>query len=157
MKIKIVKPLRILLLLMFTNFHANSQSVVNSSGTTLQDNNYIFEYSIGEISITTLYSSTNHITQGLLQPYIKYLNPECEIINTQMQTFPNPIKDKFRIVGQYNWITAYHVYASNGQLIRSQPFYNNHIDLSELPNAVYFIKLFPGCNNNHRILKVVKQ
>jgi hypothetical protein len=134
-----------------------AQSVINSTGVSLKDASFQFEYSIGEISITTLAASSNFITQGLLQPQVKYLNPQCEIINAPMQTFPNPTRDKFRMVGQYDWITGYHIYAADGKLVRVASFINNYIDLFNLPAATYFIKLYPACDNKFKVLKVVKQ
>ena len=135
----------------------SAQSVINSTGASLHDASYQFEYSIGEISITTLSATSNFVTQGLLQPQVKYLNPQCEIINAPLQTFPNPTRDKFRMVGQFDWITGYHIYAADGKLVRVTSFYNNYIDLSNLPAATYFIKLYPACDNKFRVLKVVKQ
>jgi hypothetical protein len=136
---------------------SSAQSVVNSTGASLNDGSYQFDYSIGEISITTLASSSNYITQGVLQPQVKFLNPQCEIINGPMQTFPNPTRDKFRMVGQFDWITGYHIYAADGKLIRIASFFNNYINLSNLPAATYFIKLYPACDNKFKVLKVVKQ
>ena len=135
----------------------SAQSLINSTGASLNDASYQFEYSIGEISITTLAASSNFITQGLLQPQVKYLNPQCEIINAPIQTFPNPTRDKFRMVGQFDWITGYHIYAADGKLVRVASFFNNYIDLSNLPAATYFIKLYPACDNKFKVLKVVKQ
>ena len=134
-----------------------AQSVINSTGASLKDGSYQIEYSIGEISITTLSAGSNFITQGLLQPQVKYLNPQCEIINAPIQTFPNPTRDKFRMVGQFDWITGYHIYAADGKLVRIASFYNNYINLSNLPAATYFIKLYPACDNKFKVLKVVKQ
>ena len=137
--------------------HLSAQTVINSTGTSLKDASYQFEYSIGEISITTLSASLNFVTQGLLQPQVKYLNPQCEIINAPLQTFPNPTRDKFRMVGQFDWITGYHIYAADGKLVRVASFFNNYIDLSNLPAATYFIKLYPACDSKFKVLKVVKQ
>lgn len=142
------------LLLMNRSF---SQALINTTGTTVANNNYIFEYSLGELGITTISSSDNFITQGVLQPYVKLLNKNCNIINLPLQTFPNPTRDKFRIVGQYNWIQSYEIFSSSGQLVRFETFSNNYIDLSGLPNALYFIKLHPSCDDRNQTLKVIKQ
>ncbi len=134
-----------------------AQSVINSSGTTLTSNTYNLEYSIGEISITTLTTTASFATQGLLQPKPKYLGPYCAIISAPMQTFPNPVIDKLRLVGQFDWITGYEVYAADGKLVRLLSFFNNYIDLTGLPRAIYFVRLYPGCNKDHKVLKVFKQ
>jgi len=136
---------------------AKSQTVVNSTGSTIKDNAYYFEYSVGEISITTLPGSTNNVTQGLLQPNIKKVPPPCDFLDERLVSFENPTRNIVRLVGRYDWITDYKVYAADGKLVKEGKFYNNVIDLTKFPAAIYFIKLFPGCNNNFKVLKVLKQ
>ena len=133
------------------------QTLVNSTGNTLKDNSYYFEYSIGEICITTLAGSTNNITQGLLQPNIKKVPPPCDFLDEKVVSFENPTTNIVRLVGRYDWITDYKVYAADGKLVKEGKFFNNVIDLTKFPAAVYFIKLFPGCNNDFKVLKVLKQ
>lgn len=135
----------------------NGQTVVNSTGNTLRDNNYHFEYSIGETSITTLSGTTNIVTQGLLQPNIKKVPPPCDFLDEKVLSFENPTRNIVRIVGRYDWITDYRVYAADGKLVKEGKFYNNVIDITKFPAGIYFIKLLPGCNNDYRVLKVLKQ
>jgi len=147
------------LLLIFGLFSpiAMSQTLVNSTGNTIKDNYFYFEYSIGEISITTLSGGTDNITQGLLQPNIKKVPPPCDFLDEKVVSFENPTRNIVRLVGRYDWITDYKVYTSDGKLVKEERFYNNVIDLTKFPAAIYFIKLYPGCNNNYKVLKVFKQ
>jgi hypothetical protein len=149
----------LIVILLFVSACASSQQVVNSTGKTVSDGSTTIEYSIGEVSITTVTSAanTNYITQGLLQPTIKIINPGCEIINDTVNWFPNPAEDILRVVSRVDWITDYRIYAADGKLVRISPFTNNQINLRNLPGGVYFIKLYPGCNDKFRTLKVVKQ
>ncbi len=133
------------------------QRIVNSTGSTIHDNSIYIEYSIGEFAITTLTANGSYTTQGLLQPIAKLDNPDCMVINDTISYFPNPTEDILRIVSRQNWISAYRIYASDGRLVRAAPFFNNQINLHSLPGGVYFIKLYPGCNDKFRTLKVVKQ
>ena len=152
-KIRLVLPLLTIQL----TFLSHAQKLVNTTGNTIKNGSFSFEYSIGEIGINTLDASANHITQGLLQPNIKVLNPQCQIINGTLLRFENPTRDKIRIVGQFDWITRYQLYATDGKLLRDRPFYNNYIDLGGLPAALYFIRLYPGCDGNFIVLKAIKQ
>ena len=146
------------ILILFSSFTtAIGQTVVNSTGNTLKDNSYYFEYSVGEISITTLAGTTNNVTQGLLQPNIKKVPPPCDFLDEKVLSFENPTRNMVRLVGRYDWITNYKVYAADGKLVKEGRFYNNVIDLTKFPAAVYFIKLYPGCNDDYKVLKVVKQ
>ena len=149
----------ILITILYSNmfFHAQCQTVVNAAGNTLSDNSYLIEYSIGEISITTVTGAQNIISQGVLQPNIKILNPGCSFINDTFSFFPNPTRDKIRLVGRYNWINSYMVYAADGKLMGSSLFYNNYIDLSRFAAGLYFIQLLPGCDGKSKTLKILKQ
>jgi hypothetical protein len=135
----------------------HAQTLVNSTGNTLNDHSYYFEYSIGEISITTLAGTSHKVTQGLLQPNIKKVPPPCDFLDENVLSFENPTRNIVRIVGRYDWITDYKVYAADGKLVKQGKFFNNMIDLSKFPAAMYFIKLYPGCDKNYRVLKVLKQ
>jgi len=135
----------------------HGQTVVNSTGNTIKDNSYCFEYSIGEISITTLSGGTNNVTQGLLQPNVKKVPPPCDFLDEKVLSFENPTRDLVRVVGRFDWITDYKVYAADGKLVKEGRFFNNVIDIKKFPAGVYFIKLLPGCNNDFRVLKVLKQ
>lgn len=138
-----------------------AQAVVNSTGTTLTSGNYIFEYSVGEIAITTLPTGSAALnyaaTQGVLQPIFKAVVRVCDVIDQPLLTYPNPATNRFRFVGPFEWITDYAVYAADGKLVRRAQLVNGSIDISTLPDAAYFIKLFPGCGDNYKILKVIKQ
>lgn len=152
-------PLRIMLLMLLFSFitRSYSQTLVNTTGNTIKDNSYFFEYSIGEIGINTLAGNTNNVTQGLLQPNIKRVPPPCIFPDDEVISFENPTRNLVRIAGQYDWITSYKVFTADGKLVKEGPFYNNVIDLSKYPAAIYFIKLYPGCNGKFKTLKVLKQ
>lgn len=135
---------------------AKGQTLVNITGNTLIDSFYYFEYSIGEISITTLTNNANLVTQGMLQPNMKSIPPPCDPVDNKVINFENPTLDLIRIVGQYDWITHYQVYTADGKLVATGPFHNNIINLTKYPAAVYFIKLFPGCNGKFKVLKIFK-
>jgi hypothetical protein len=143
----------------FFSSDSSAQKLVNTSGATVGDSKYIIEYSIGEISITTLTETTNanYITQGLLQPNIKIINPACVIVNDTINCFPNPVQKILSVVGRLDWITSYRIYAADGKLVRIANFVNNQINMYNLPGGAYFIKLYPGCDDKFRVLKVIKQ
>jgi hypothetical protein len=138
---------------------ASAQKLINATGNTVTDSKFIIEYSVGEISITTLTQAANasYITQGLLQPNIKIINPGCNIVNDTINCFPNPVQKILSIVGRLDWITSYRIYAADGKLVRIANFVNNQINMYNLPGGAYFITLYPGCDDKYRVLKVIKQ
>lgn len=156
-----VKPKTILVVIcgIFFFCSASAQKLVNTTGNTLSNDKYIIEYSVGEISITTLTetASASYVTQGLLQPNIKVINPACNVVNDTINCFPNPVEKILSVVGRLDWITNYRIYAADGKLVRIANFVSNQINMYNLPGGAYFIKLYPGCDNNYRVLKVIKQ
>lgn len=133
-----------------------AQSVVNAGGQTINSNDYVLEYSIGEVTITTLTTTDNTVTQGLLQPNIKVINPGCNIINDVIQYFSSPTSDILRVLGRHDWIDAYQIFTADGKLARKEKFFNNYFDLRNLAAGVYFIRLLPGCDNQFKTLKILK-
>lgn len=153
---KFTNSLFVAALIFLTNICCG-QTVFNTAGKTIQSTEYIIEYSVGELAaITTINSTDNIITQGVLQPNVKVINPVCAVINGPFQYMANPSYDKIRLVGQHNWINSYQIFAADGKLIRSQNFYNNEVDLSNLSNGIYFIRMLPGCDGNYKTIKIFK-
>lgn len=69
----------IILMVMVSSNNTFTQTIINSTGNTLYNNNVNIEYSIGEISITTISDNTYQITQGLLQPIFHF--KDCNLLN----------------------------------------------------------------------------
>lgn len=107
-------------LIVLLNIHpAFSQTLINSTGNSIQNNSISVEYSIGEIGIATLSSNQNYITEGLLQPVFKF--KECNLLQNMPNAFtPNNdnINDCF---GVKDWPAAssyeLRVYNRWGQLV----------------------------------------
>lgn len=153
------RPVLIAIAFIFAFNCANSQTLVGTTGTTtLNGNGYSFEYAVGVISIATLSANgnTGYVTQGILQPNVKVNDPDCEVIMGVLHYFPNPAKNKVRIVGRNDWITHYIIYSADGRLMVKQPFVNNYIDLTRFANGLYLIQLLPGCNGEYNTLKILK-
>ena len=68
---KIIARLLCLTFISVSCINTSEQTLVNSTGNTIKNNLYSFEYSVGEIAITTISNKTNNATQGLLQPAVK--------------------------------------------------------------------------------------
>jgi gliding motility-associated-like protein len=99
--VKILFTLTIIMVILVAPLMAYAQSLVNSTGGTIQNNNFTIEYSIGEIGNTTLEASDNFITQGLLQPF--YLFKDCKLLEFIPNAF-TPNNDNLNdCFGVKNW------------------------------------------------------
>ena len=90
----------LLLLLLLTSYHTISQTLVNTTGSSIQNSSISVEYSIGEIGITTLVANQEYITQGLLEPIVKF--KDCNLLHFIPNVFtPNKdnLNDYFGVKG----------------------------------------------------------
>jgi gliding motility-associated-like protein len=109
----------IILTFLVTSNNLFSQTLINTSGNSIQNNSITVEYSIGEISVNTLSDNSNLITQGLLQPIINIRN--CNLLQLIPSAF-TPNKDHLNdCFGVKNWpvTSSYELNIFNrwGQLI----------------------------------------
>jgi gliding motility-associated-like protein len=96
-----MKKLLLCAFLFAANCKTFSQTVLNTSGQTLQNTSVSVEYSIGEISIATVSGSQQYATQGLLQPIL--LLKDCNLLNFIPSAF-TPNKDNLNdCFGIKNW------------------------------------------------------
>ncbi|MDH7464507.1 gliding motility-associated C-terminal domain-containing protein [Chitinophagaceae bacterium 26-R-25] len=102
------------------SFSGISQSLVNTGGNSMQTAAVSIEYSIGEISITTLSSTQNFATQGLLQPIIIHFK-DCNLFQFIPNAFTPNNDNRNDFFGVKNWPEATEfelsVYNRAGQLV----------------------------------------
>jgi hypothetical protein len=77
--------------------------------------------------------------------------PNLELSNISI--FPNPAKDLVQIRGLENELTKIDIFNINGQHVINYKGNNDFIDISNLDEGVYFIKLYT--NNASKTLKLV--
>jgi len=113
-------PILLLLSCLLLCYSGMSQSLVNSTGNTLQNASVNIEYSIGEIGITTLSSTQNFATQGLLQPIIIHFK-DCNLFQFVPNAFTPNNDNRNDFFGVKNWPEAtdfeLSVYNRAGQLV----------------------------------------
>ena len=69
-------------------------SVVNTTAGSFGDSQMLVEWSLGEMSITTIGNSSHLVTQGFLQPSLEnQVGMEDIAIQADILAFPNPVKD----------------------------------------------------------------
>lgn len=96
-----------------------SQTLLSSTGNTIQNNTISVEYTIGEIGISTLAGNQSYATQGFLQPIFKF--KDCSLLEFIPNAF-TPNKDNINdCFGVKNWpaTSSYEltIYNRWGQLV----------------------------------------
>lgn len=147
-----MKPLYFLsiLLLAISTCISNSafaQSVVNSTGNTIENSHITIEYAIGEIGITTIGDNPGYITQGLLQPVIKF--KDCNLLNLVPNAFSPNNDNNNDCFGVKNWpgVSSFEltVYNRWGQLMFQTnnliECWNGQVKGQPQPSGVYVYTL----------------
>jgi hypothetical protein len=134
-----------------------AQAAIGSTGGTIRQGDRILEYAIGQIAIETIKSSSNAVTQGLLQPSIKVTVSVNQQFDDQywLKVFPNPTANVLNISTDYPSFTSYVILDIQGRLIKTAAFQDPAIDISMLSNGTYVINLIS--KDISKSLQIIKQ
>ncbi len=136
-----------------------SQTVIATQGGICKDTNSSVEWTVGEPSVETYYTTQNILTQGFHQPgliilSIEDIEPEYSII-----VYPNPVIEQLTVKNEGEEKKIFFIiFDMNGKKTISGMFTDNLnvIDMSSLSYGVYLIKFFTSENKNLKIFKVQK-
>ena len=74
-----------------THAQTGGGQLISATGNSISNSTFMLDYSIGEIAITTISSSDNYLTQGLLQS--TFVSVSTNILtptSSYIQLYPNP-------------------------------------------------------------------
>lgn len=168
--------LLLLAALLFASFLTRAQgiapNVLNMGGGYLNNGYYQYEYSVGEMAaIETMVSSSNIITNGVLQPLTDKPfgnNTATSWSNDEIKIFPVPTRGRVEvdIISRQKGKVQMRLVDGAGRIVRTDAFdYNGlgHIttwDLSNLASADYFLSItldpLPGSVKKSGGYKIVK-
>jgi Secretion system C-terminal sorting domain len=120
------------------------QQVVNTSGETFSNNEIAITSSVGENLTATLVNNNNIVSQGFIQPIKSDLPTSLkayEKMDDNFTLFPNPSVGFFSLEmsNQSTILNRVDVYASDGRLIISKTITTNLLDISSLPDGIYWV------------------
>lgn len=136
--------------------------ILSSAGSSNQTKTMTVEWTLGELSITTINGSSSIITQGFHQPkyLITALDPLSEI-GEKIIVYPNPTSDDVHMKMTFDKIMPVKVRLtdSNGRLLWNKKYVGQNMDEStsfrNLPNGNYFLN-FSFDNNSKQTFKIIK-
>ena len=150
-------------------------SIINSTGGSLQNGYYVFEWSVGEMALINEMPSPGNkliITNGFLQPYTLHpgFNNNSLVFGIdEIKVFPNPASRYVEInffTKQKGSVTL-NFYDAMGKIIYSQEIISYGVDLihripvRHLSSGSYFLQIsldadagFVSKQSNYKIIKI---
>ena len=118
-----------------------SPTVINSSGGVIQNNSHSLEWSLGELTVSTLTSPVNLLTQGFLQPNVTIVGTEDFFDESRLAVFPNPVSNWLNLQTDILDIKTVQVHDVLGRLVLQSEF-QPLLDIHQLENGTFIISFF---------------
>lgn len=132
-----------------------SPQVVASSGDFFTTTSAQLSWTLGEIMTETYTQSSNQITQGFHQPELK-TNTVEEYSDLTVSLYPNPTTSQVVLTIPENQSEVMvSIYDVLGNKVLNERYVGNgpqSIDLTSLPNGIYFMDL----RNENGLIKTIK-
>ena len=137
--------------------------ILSSAGTRYQTSTMTIDWTLGELSITTIQGSSNIITQGFHQP--KYIITGIDELDKNFGTisvYPNPTNDVIQMNMSFNRISSVQVYLIdiNGKQLWNNEYNGQHMtestSIKDLPNGSYFLNFIIDGNKSSQTFKIQK-
>jgi hypothetical protein len=142
---------------------STSPQIVSTAGETFQGTSIQIDWTLGELAITTMQSSSFQITQGFHQPnYILTSLDELPEAIGQIKIYPNPTSDllEMNLIFDQKRNVQIQIFDIQGKQILEKhnegQQISESISLVELPSGNYFIKVKIDGNKFSQTFKVQK-
>lgn len=146
----------IVLLILFFFGSVNSQNitpnVVNSSGGYIKNANHSLEWSLGELTVSTISSTSNLLTQGFFQPIANVVGTNDNARDFKIAYYPNPIEDILYLKTENEDVLTIKIQDLLGRLVQNSGF-SQSINLQHLKTGIYNISLL---DKNYQIIASFK-
>lgn len=156
-----LKPLFTITLLFFVCFRINAQDAFIASGGDTSNINGSISYSVGQTLHETLISPSGTVIQGI---QISFSSSTLSIIdletNIDLLAFPNPTSSSINLKfqGDLNNDLNYEMFNLLGQSMLKGKMTDTitKIDISNLPNVTYLLKIIYQKNTIIKTFKIIK-
>jgi hypothetical protein len=153
-----MKPIFVLLALLFAATVTQSQQVVASSGNSGSAAGYTVDWTLGEPVIETISGSGNILTQGMHQTKLLVTAiSEMEFPGLEVKVYPNPTGRflKIEVLQTGNELFFYEISDITGRNVVLKELQGNteEIDMGSFVSGIYFLYVL---SQNHKSVKVFK-
>ncbi len=163
--------IKIILILLITGCHSiiHAQSIstytIASTGINFSNDNLSISSTLGDLMIKTLQSTDLILTQGFQQPLLLGTGISKNTYLWDIKTYPNPVTKELSIIFQLEKPSDLNLNITDltGKRILIQELknfpaqYEYNLDLSNLKNGIYILKIYSADYKIHQVIKIEKQ
>ena len=162
-----IRPLQIIFAIPFLfaySLHAQSLSpvIVSPAGNTFQSENISLEWTLGETSIGYFTYGNKALSEGFHQPTLSVLSlTDKTSSDVQINVFPNPVLSTLKVTMPLEELSKalFSLTDENGRIVSvtiSNSENSRDIDMSQLKNGYYFLRVNNSQGVNIRSFKILK-
>ena len=140
-------------------FNGWSQSSVNTSGSTQENNTLINQFTIGEISIQDEEVTNSGFQTIVLSSDITVSTSPIVIDDFKVSVYPNPTVNQVSISSIEDESLMYYLIDAHGVTINSQLTNGKEtiIDMTSFKSGTYYLRLQNQLTNQSVTLSIIKQ
>lgn len=119
-----------------------SPQVIAGSGSSQTAGGYSIDYTMGELSTSSLSAGNNQMTQGFHQPEIKFVSLDEPGSEYLFQLYPNPTDQYVTFTCSGDQALQIHLFDAYGRLLSATAIFEKQItlDLGSLAAGTYLLQ-----------------
>ena len=140
-----------------------AQTSVNATGGNASGSGGSASYSVGQLAYTTNTGTNSSVSEGVQQPFeISVVTgiEEAKDIFLNVSAYPNPTTDYLELKVENLQLSelSYKLYDISGKVYQNKEIGNSitKIEMQNLPQGIYFIKVIDTKNKEFKTFKIIK-
>ena len=140
-----------------------AQTSVNATGGNASGSGGSASYSVGQLAYTTNTGTNGSVSEGVQQPFeISVVTgiEEAKDIFLNVSAYPNPTTDYLELKVENLQLSelSYKLYDISGIVYQNKEIGNSitKIEMQNLPQGIYFIKVIDTKNKEFKTFKIIK-
>ena len=140
-----------------------AQTSVNATGGNASGSGGSASYSVGQLAYTTNTGTNGSVSEGVQQPFeISVVTgiEEAKDIFLNVSAYPNPTTDYLELKVENLQLSelSYKLYDISGKVYQNKEIGNSitKIEMQNLPQGIYFIKVIDTKNKELKTFKIIK-
>ena len=140
-----------------------AQTSVNATGGNASGSGGSASYSVGQLAYTTNTGTNGSVSEGVQQPFeisVETGIEEAKDIFLNVSVYPNPTTDYLELKVENLQLSelSYKLYDISGKVYQNKEIGNSitKIEMQNLPQGIYFIKVIDTKNKEFKTFKIIK-